>query len=234
MLMLTIMRTSLLLLVAVIGGGAYAPPVSAANEWHTNGPKTFSTTNAGASRWVIHSATGVVLVGCETSSLSGTLNGPTSPSLPWTNAGTLRPAFGSCRVSGTAGYLMSCGSGTLRAQSYSGGTTLATAGGGHSIVTATVHCELSFGATVCSTLHETWPLTVENPNPIISNALKVIKFLAPIVIPPLLNRILKKGSGCAAVPDGTTTFGAPDAGSNVLNLTYTVDGPTAPYLYYGT
>ncbi len=234
MLMLTIMRTSLLLLVAVIGGGAYAPPASAVNAWHTNGPKAFSATNAGASRWVIHSATGVVLVACSTSSLSGTLNGPTSPSLPWTNAGTLTPAFSGCTVSGAAGYAMSCGSGTLSAQSYSGGTTLATAGGGHSIVTATVHCDLSIGATVCSTLHETWPLTVENPNPLFSTVLKVGKFLAPIVIPVFLNRILKKGPGCAGVPDGTTTFGAPGSGSTVTDLTYTVDGPTAPYLYYGT
>jgi hypothetical protein len=230
MLMLAMRKTSLLLVLAAIGGGAFASSANAANAWHTNGPRAFSSTNAGPSRMVIHASTGgITLVACTTSSLSGTLNGPTSSTLPWTNAGTVITAFSGCSVSGAPGYSVTCASRPFSANSYSGGSTLATAAGGHTTVTHTRHCTLSIGATTCSTISDTWTVTTVNPAPIATDKWKWTKRAIEVI-----HFILKIGAGCAAIPDGTTTFGAPGPGSTVTDLTYEIDGPNAPYMYYGT
>ncbi len=204
--------------------GALASSAGAA-EWHTNGSLAFSSTNAGASRLVIHPSG--TLVACSSSSGSGTLNGPTSTAFPWTNAATVTPAFSGCTVSGAAGYAVLCSSSLLRANSYAGGTTFATAGGGITTGTVTnVDCRLSIGANTCSTITGSVPAHYINPATLPGGPGRLTITPAGQAL-----SVTKIGSGCAAVPDGTGTFGSPGAGSTVADLTYTVDGSNAPYIY---
>ena len=122
-------------LIAVMAlSGLLVSSASAAN-WHTNGDKSFTSTNAGISRLAIHPALVAArcTLQCPTSSGTGTLNGPTSAALPWTNAATVTPVFGAagnCTVNGVAGFSVICNPAELRANSYTGGDTFATAGGG--------------------------------------------------------------------------------------------------------
>jgi hypothetical protein len=167
------------------------------------------------------------LVACSGSSGSGTLNGPTSTAFPWTNAATVTPAFSGCTVSGAAGYAVSCSSAELRASTYAGGTTIGTAGGGVTTGSVTnVDCRLSLGATSCSTITGTVPAHYTNPSPIATGSGKLT-----ITATGQALTVTKIGAGCLAVPDGSGTFGSPGAGSTVANLTYTVDGANAPYIY---
>ncbi|HEV7492353.1 hypothetical protein [Baekduia sp.] len=213
------------LLIAVMAFCGLAASSAGAVEWHTNGPLAFSSTNAGASRLIIHPAGTVV--SCSTSSGSGTLNGPTSTLVPWLSAATVTPAFSGCTVSGAAGYVVACSSAELRANSYSGGTTIGTAGGGTTSGSVTgVDCRLSLGTTTCSTITGSVPAQYINPNPIGTGAGK----LTISATGQTLN-VTKIGSGCAAVPNGTGTFGSTGPGSSVTDLTYTVDGSNAPYIY---
>jgi hypothetical protein len=212
-------------LIAVMAFCGLMASSAGAVEWHTNGPKAFSSTPAGASRLVIHPSG--TLVACSGSSGSGTLNGPTSTAIPWTNAATVTPAFTGCTVSGAAGYAVLCGTGELRASTYAGGTTIGTAGGGVTTGSVTnVDCRLSIGATTCSTITGSVPAHYINPNPIGTGSGRLT-----ITTTGQALSVTKIGSGCAAVPDGTGTFGSPGAGSTVTDLTYTVDGANAPYIY---
>jgi hypothetical protein len=212
------------LIVAMAFCGLLASSAGAA-EWHTNGVKAFSSTPAGASRLVIHPSG--TLVACSGSSGSGTLNGPTSTAFPWTNAATVTPAFSGCTVSGAAGYAVSCSSAELRASTYVGGTTIGTAGGGVTTGSVTnVDCRLSIGATSCSTITGSVPAHYINPNPIATGSGRLT-----ITSTGQTLTVTKIGAGCAAVPDGSGTFGSPGAGSTVADLTYTVDGANAPFIY---
>ena len=198
-----------------------------AAEWHTN-TAAFSSTDAGAVRLVIHSSSGPRLVQCQTSSISGTVNGPTSTALPWTNAATVTPALaGLCTVSGTGGYAMLCSSAEMRAIAYGGGTTFATAGGG--VTTGSItgfDCRLTTGSTTCSTITGSTTTHYRNPNPIATGT-------GSLTVTGLGQTLTatKIGSGCAAVPNGAVTFGAPDMASGVLDFAFSIDGPNAPYIY---
>ena len=214
-------------LVAVMAFCGLLASSAGAAEWHTNGTLAFSSTNAGASRLVIHPSG--TLVACSGSSGSGTLNGPTSTAFPWTNAATVTPAFSGCTVSGAAGYSVLWGSGELRASSYVGGTTLATAGGGVTTGSVTnVDCRLSIGATTCSTITGSVPAHYINPATTTDSG--------TLTITPAGQQleVTKIGTGCAAVPNGTGTFGKPGAGSTVDDLTYPVPGPHAPNIFTTT
>jgi hypothetical protein len=218
----------LLAMVALCGLAASS---ASAAEWHTNGDRAFASTDAGASRLVIHQASGSpVLVQCETSSgTNGTLRGPTSTAATFAGVATVTPTFGGiCRVSGTPGYAVVCSPATLNAISYSGGTTLATAGGGVTTGSLTnIDCRLSAGATQCSTITGSVHGHYINPNPIATGAGRLT-----VTGTGQSLTVAKIGAGCAAVPHGRGTFGAPDpAGSGVLDTTYTVDGPNAPYIF---
>jgi len=231
--MLKVSKVGVLLAVMALSG-LMASSASAAN-WHTNGVKAFSSTNAGISRLVIHPTVGgsTVTVQCPTSGGTGTINGPTSAALPWTNAATVTPVFGSvgnCTVSGAAGYTVACGSAELRANSYSGGDTLATAGGGRTEGSITnIDCRVSAGATACSTVTGSVTAHYTNPNPIATGAgtLTITNANSALTVEPI-------GAGCLAIPShGTGTFGSP-VGAGVGDTTYVVDGPNAPYIYRGT
>ncbi len=205
--------------------GVLASSASAAHEWHTNGSLAFSSTNAGATRLVIHPAG--TIVACSSSSGDGTLNGPTSTAFPWTNAATIRPTFSGCTVSGAAGYGVHCSNAEFRAISYIGGHTFGTAGGGVTTGSAFVDCTLTIGGTVCSTITGTVHGHYINP-PVLPGG------PGRLTVTPSPLQVHTVGSGCAAVPSGTGTFGAPGAGSTVLDTTYTVDGGNAPYIYTTT
>jgi hypothetical protein len=203
--------------------GVMASSASAA-EWHTNGTKAFSSTPAGASRLVVHPSGNIIA--CTGSSGTGTINGPTSTAFPWNNAATVQPVFTGCSVSGAAGYAIACGTSELRASGYVGGTTIGTAGGGVTTGTITgIDCTLSIGATKCATITGTVPAHYINPNPIASGAgrLTITTAGQALSVHPI--------TACAGVPTGTGTFGSPGAGSSIQDLTYTVDGPAAPYIY---
>jgi hypothetical protein len=40
------------------------------------------------------------------------------------------------------------------------------------------------------------------------------------------------GAGCTALPHGNGTFGGRDAGTGITDITYTVDGPSAPSMFW--
>jgi hypothetical protein len=213
------------ILAAVVALCGVLASSAGAHEWHTNGDLSFSSTPAGATRLVIHP--GGTLVACSASSGDGTLNGPTSTAFPWTNAATIRPTFSGCTVSGAAGYAVACGSAEFRAISYRGGHTFGTAGGGVTTGSAFVDCTLTIGATTCSTITGTVHGHYINPTVLPGGP-------GRLTVTPSALAVHKVGAGCAAVPAGTGTFGAPGAGSTVLDTTYVVDGPNAPYIYTTT
>jgi hypothetical protein len=225
-------RASLLVAIGMLSG-LLASSASAAS-WHTNGPKAFASTNAGISRLVIHPHAGgsTVAFQCPASSLSGTLNGPTSAALPWASAATVTPVFaaaGNCTVSAAAGYTVACSSAELRANSYSGGDDLATAGGGITTVALTrIDCRLSGGASTCLTITGTVPAHYVNPSPLASGTGTLTVTAAGQSL--TASHI---GVGCAFLPAGSFTIGSPN-GTGVGDTTYIVDGPNAPYIYRGT
>ena len=69
-------------------------PSAGAGDWDTNGHRTFISTNAGASRFVIHSMGTQTQVQCPTASAHLTLYGPTVLDTATTGLAQLTPAFG--------------------------------------------------------------------------------------------------------------------------------------------
>jgi hypothetical protein len=201
-----------------------------AQTWFTNGDRAIASTAGGALRLVVHSGGSQTLLSCSGSSISGTLNGPSSPFTPWVNAATVTPAFSGCTLAGSAGYSFVCSTALLRAVSYTGGDTLATAAGGDTSGTLTsVDCRYGFGATNCLTVTGTIPAHFVNATPLATGSAKLT--LASTGQSLTAHKI---GSGCAFFPDGPATIGSPGAGSSIGDLTYTMDGPNAPYIYRGT
>lgn len=215
-------------MIAVMALGCSVAASASAAEWHTNGHKTFASTNAGAVRLLVHAAGGgAVVVACATSTVHGTLRGPTSSGSTFPGAGTVTPVFGVCTVSGAAGFTATCSPASLNAIGYAGGTTLATAGGGVTTASITsVDCTLRFGATPCSTITGSLHAHYSNPNPIGTGAGALTVTSAGQAL-----TIAKVGAGCIAVPHGRLTVGAPGPGTTVMDSTYIVDGPNAPYLF---
>jgi hypothetical protein len=210
-----------LALVSVAAGSA------GAHEWHTDGQHSFASTNAGPSRLAVHNGASTVLVECSSSTVTGTINGPTSMAFPWLSAATLRPAFGGpCTVSGTPGFSVTCGSAEFTAISYVGGHTYATSGGGVTTGRATsIDCVIGAGATQCSTV--TGSMQIDYINPASTSASGTwTSTPAGAQI-----EVTKIGAGCTALPNGTGTFGRAGPGSTVTDHSFTVDGPHAPYIY---
>jgi hypothetical protein len=216
------------LIAAMALCGLFASSASA-STWFTNGPLTTSSTNAGASRLVIHPSSGLtaVAIGCTGSSGHVALNGPSSVAQPWTNAATVTPIFTGCTTAGGAGFTVACGAAELRAVTYTGGTELATAGGGITNGTVTnIDCRLSIGLTTCVTVTGTVNAHYTNPSPISTGQgrLTITSTGQALSVHNI--------TGCAAIPPGSATFGSPGATSEQINdLSYTVDGPNAPYIY---
>ena len=146
--------------------------------------------------------------------------GSTAPGLA-----TMTLAFGGiCTVSGTPGFAITCSPGAWDALNYTGGTTFATAGTGNTTWHFPVDCRLSAGATACSTITGFLHGDHVNPSAFLPDS-------SYTVVTDWSLRSHKIGAGCAAVPNGTATFGKPDAGSGVLDITYVIDGPNAPYIF---
>jgi hypothetical protein len=208
--------------------GLFALSAGAA-EWHTNGHKVFSSTDAGIARFVIHPSSGgsPILGQCQTSAVGGTFRGPTNTAAVFANVASVSLAFGGICDFGVPGFSVACSTASLNAISYSGGTTLATAGGGITTASMTnIDCRLSAGPTICSTITGSVHGHYINPNPIATGAGRLTVTSTGQAL-----TISKVGAGCASIPHGTVTFGAPDAGSGVLDRSYTVDGPNAPYIF---
>ena len=187
------------LMAALALSGLLAASAGAA-EWHTNGDKAFTSTNAGTVRLAIDSGgTTIVTQGCSSASVSGTLNGPTSTATPWVNAATVTPVFTGCQVVAGSPYTLVCSSAELRANSYLGGTTIFTAGGGTTTgLLANIDCRISVGATTCSTVTGTLPVQYTNPNPIATGAGSLT---VTSVGQALTNHVI--GAGCSGVfPNG--------------------------------
>lgn len=123
-----------------------------------------------------------------------------------------------------SGYTFVCGTGELRASSYVGGTTLATAGGGVTTGSLGIDCRVAAGASQCSTITGSVPVHYTNPNPIATGAGRLTLTRAGLVAE-------KIGAGCAWLPNGIATIGPPSGSTEVTDLTFTVDGPNAPYIY---
>ncbi len=218
------LRVGLLIIASVLCGVSASS--AGAGEWHTNGPLTATSTNAGSSRLNVVGVSST-LIDCQTTSVHMSLEGPTSTSIPWLEAATVTPVLGSCTVSGAAGYAVHCGPARLRVNSYAGGTTIVTAGGGITSGSLTnIDCRISIGANTCSTVTGSVPMHYINPNPIITGVGRLTETPTGQQL-----EVQKIGAGCAAVPNGTGTSGAPGAGSSVTHLSFTFDGSTAPYIY---
>jgi hypothetical protein len=216
-------------LLAVMALSGLLVSSASAAEWHTNGHKTFTSTNAGASRLVVHGPSGPVLVECASSTGNGTLRGPTIAGSSALGIGTVTPVFGGpCTVSGTPGFNANCTAAELNAISYSGGTTLATAGTGVTSGTITnIDCTVGAAGTKCSTI--TGTVNADYINPHVLNSTDGFGRLTVTGGGHLT--VSKIGAGCSAIPNGTGTFGSPGAGSTVTDITYQVDGPNAPWIF---
>ena len=155
-------------------------------------------------------------------------NGPTSTAFPWTNAATVTPMFSGCTAVGP-GFVMSCSPAELRASGYSGGTTFGTAGGGVTSGSVTnIDCEISVGPVPCGTLTGTVNMHYINAG----SAGGAVTGNARLTITATGQALYLVASGCAVFPTGTATFGSPGAtGTTINDLTYTIDGPNAPYIY---
>lgn len=209
--------------------GALLVSAAGAAEWHTNGHQTFSTTNAGASRLAVHGPTGPVLFECSSTTGVGTLRttiaGTTAPGIA-----RFTPLFGGpCTVAGVPGFNAVCTTADVNALSYSGGTTFATAGGGVTVASMTnIDCVVSAAAIPCSTVAGS--VNVDYINPATLNSATSAGSLTVTGVNQRLE-VTKIGAGCAALPNGTGTFGRPGTGSTVTDITYTVDGPNAPWMF---
>jgi hypothetical protein len=141
----------------------------------------------------------------------------------------LVPLFGGpCLVSGVPGFSVTCSEGALNALSYSGGTTFATAGGGVTRATVTnIDCTVAASTTPCSTI--TGTITAHYINPATLNSSSPSSLTVTSAGQSLT--VAKIGAGCAAIPHGAGTFGKAGAGSTVTDITYTIDGPNAPWMF---
>lgn len=224
--MLRFSRLGVLLAAVALGG--LLPAAAVAAEWHTNGNRALFGTHAQVTRFVIHSGgTTVVEQGCLASTVSGTLNGPTSTALPWVNAATVTPVFSGCRVVFGAPYTLVCSPIELRANSYLGGPILATAGGGVTTGLLTnIDCKISISGTPCSTVTGTLPVQYINPSPIATGAGTLT--LTSVSQPLTLQAIFP---GCAPFSSGTATLGTPATALINTDITYTINGPNAPYIF---
>jgi hypothetical protein len=221
----TFSKVGVLMIVSAL---LFAASAGAA-EWHTNGHKAFSTTNAGATRMVIHGPGGPVVVECTSSTGTGTLRRPTVAGSTAPGIATIVPLFGGpCTVSGTPGYGVTCGQAELNALNYSGGTTFATAGGGVTQATITnIDCTVTAGGFPCSTI--TGGVIAHFVNAATLNSASPSRLTVTSAGQSLT--VSKIGAGCAAMPHGAGTFGKPGAGTTVTDTTYTIDGPNAPWMF---
>ena len=215
-------------LIAAVTLCALSAPSAGAAEWHTNGDKTFSTTDAGPSRFVIHGPSGALPFECTSSTAIGTLRGPTIAGSSAPGISSVTPLFGPpCAVAGVPGYMATCNAASLNALSYSGGTTLATAGNGVTSGSITnIHCVLAVPGVQCSTVTGSVTAHYINPNPIATGSGRLT-----VTSTGQQLTATKIGAGCAAIPNGAVTFGKPGAGSTITDITYTVDGPGAPWMF---
>ena len=200
-----------------------------AAEWHANGDRAFSSTSAGAARFVLHpTGGGPVIVECASSTVTGTLSGSTSSASVFANVASITPvAGGPCSVSGVPGYFVACATASLNAIGYTGGTTFATAGGGVTTASITsIDCKFSIGSMTCSTVTGSAHGHYVNANPIGSGSGRLTLTAAGQSL-----TVSKIGAGCAALPHGIGTFGSPNAGSSIGDITYSVDGPNAPWMF---
>jgi hypothetical protein len=217
-------------LIAVMAFSALLVSSAGAAEWHTNGHKAFTSTNAGASRLAVHNGASTVLVECASSTGNGTFKGPTFAGSTVAGISTVTPVFGGpCTVSGTPGFSAVCQPAALNALNYTGGTTFATAGGGVTSGNITgIDCVISAGATQCSTVTGTVNGEYTNPSPLnsttASGKLTVTNAGQQLEVTKILG-------GCGALPNGTGTFGRPGPASTVTDITYVVDGPSAPWAF---
>ena len=124
-----------------------------------------STTNAGASRLVLHGPSGPVVMECTSSTGIGTLRGPTAAGPTAPGIATVVPLFGGpCLVSGVPGFSATCSGASLNASSYSGGTTFATAGAGATQATISgIDCVVAAAVIPCSTITGTVDAHYFNP-----------------------------------------------------------------------
>ncbi len=223
MIMSRILPASALVVLVVLSG--LLIPSAGATEWHTNGDKSFTSTNAGGVYVIFHSSNGFALTTCSGTQLSGTLNGPTGPTAVWPSAATVTPVFTGCQVTAFGHYTIACSPAELGANSYVGGTTPATAGGGITTATLTsIDCRVSQADTTCSTLTGSLVARYTNPTPIFTGS----GTLTVTGIQGLTGHRI--GPGCQVL-NGFTTIGTPGAGTSITPLNYSIDGPNAPYLF---
>jgi hypothetical protein len=198
-------------------------------EWHTNGHKAFSLTNAGAVRFALHSQGSTIPLGCSGAYGSGTLKGPTVAGSAVPGAATVTLQFVSpCIVFTMAGFDMVCSPAEFNAIGYSGGTTLATAGGGVTMGSLTnIDCTFRNHGSPCATISGSVSANYINPNPIAAGA-------GTLAVTRTGQSLTWQGLGipCILSPNPLVlTFGKPTAGADVADLTFPVDGPGAPYLF---
>jgi hypothetical protein len=226
--MLMHLRVTLVMVNVMLS--ALAVSSASAAEWHTNGHRPFSSTNAGPSRLDIRTGASTALLECASTTGVGTL-GPSTVSGS-TVVGIVRftPLFGGpCTVNGTPGFSVVCNTAQVNALSYSGGTTFATAGGGVTSGSMTnVDCVVGAAGTNCSTF--TGLLNVHYINPATLNGATSPGSLT-LTLPGQGLTVTKIGVGCAAIPNGVGTFGRPGPGSMVTDITYVIDGPNAPWMF---
>lgn len=102
---------------------------ASATTWHSNGPASFSAATPTALTTVVVRTTAPSGLGynCDQGSLSGSVAGPTGPTVPaaWTSALSFTPTFERCNIVGV-GFTFSGASGTFDASSYAGGVTSGT------------------------------------------------------------------------------------------------------------
>jgi hypothetical protein len=215
-------------LIIVAFNGLLASSAGAA-EWHTNGHQLFSTTSAGAARAVVHSPSGPVVIECAAATGTGTLRGPTIAGAVALGITTVTPVIGGpCTVSGVPGFSITCRPAELNALGYSGGTTFATAGGGVTSASITsLDCTVAVASVQCSTM--TGSVTAHYINPAPLNSATPSRLTVTGAGQQLT--VSKIGAGCAALPNGTATVGKPGAGSTITDITYTIDGPNAPWMF---
>ena len=217
---------------AVIAAMAFcgsAASVARGAEWHTNGHKAFSFTNAGAVRFVLHYDGTAIPLSCSAALGTGTLKGPTAAGSVFPGAATVTLQFSTpCIVFTMPGFDMVCSPAEWNAVGYSGGTTLATAGGGVTTGTLTnIDCTFRKAGTPCATISGSVQADYINPNPIAVGA-------GTLAVTRTGQSLTWQASGIPcllSVNPIVLTLGKPAAGADISDLIFPVDGPNAPYLF---
>lgn len=229
--MLKLLKASALM--SVLGFCGLSVSWAGAAEWHANGPLTKFSTDAGATRWVIHPHTasqGSTAIECTLSVMHATLQRATSTEFPWTYAATVTPLFTNCSAAGVPSFQVICAPAAFRASAYQGGATFATAGGGITTGVVThIDCRVSIGPVNCVTITGSVPAHYTNAGSaggaITGNGRLTLTATGQALTADEIIR-------CAPIPSGTVTWGSPGATATAINdLTYTFDGPNAPYFY---